>query len=252
VAMLTNNQLLRSFWQKMFSYGPSFGWALIFLFGVPRFILVLQANVSGNYTLIPIIFILMWVAPLIILTRKGRRYIGIAKPKRYYWLVISFFLGVTICFLFYFLSLAIFGHDISNSFVYISKSYNINPALTGIDKLVYFVIYSITAVTFSPVGEELFYRGIVHGSFVERLGHVRASFIDSSAFAITHLAHFGIIYHLGGWDFLIFPSLLWLASMFAVSQLFFLCRIKSGTLLGAIICHAGYNLAMMYVIFYQL
>jgi uncharacterized protein len=250
--MLTSNQLLRSFWQKMFSFGPFFGWVLIFLFGVPRFILVLQANITGNYTLIPIIFILMWVAPLVFLTRKGRRYIGITKPKRYYWLVNSFLLGIAICLLFYFLSLMIFGREISNSFVYISKSYNIDSTLTGVDKLVYFIIYSITAVTFSPVGEEMFYRGIVHGSFVEKLGHYRASLIDSGAFALTHLAHFGIIYHLGGWDLMIFPALLWIAFMFAASQLFFFCRIKSGTLLGAVLCHAGYNLAMMYVIFYQL
>src|SRR6188768_3324 len=140
--MLTNNQLLRSVWQKMFSFGPFFGVALILLLGVPRFVLVLQANITGNYTLVPIIFILMWVAPLIFLTRKGRRYIGITKPRRYYWLVTSFFLGIAICFLFYFLSLMIFERNISNSFVYISKSYNINSSLTGMDKLAYFIIYS--------------------------------------------------------------------------------------------------------------
>lgn len=236
----------------MFSFGPSLAWVLIFLFGVPRFILVLQANINGNYTFIPIIFILMWVAPLVLLTRKGRRYIGIEKPKHYFWLLNSFLLGIAICFLFYLLSKLIFDHTTSNSFVYIAKSYNINSTLSGTDKLIYFIIYSITAVTFSPVGEELFYRGIVHGSLAVRLGHRKASFIDSGAFAVTHLAHFGIIYHLGGWTFLFLPSLLWLAFMFGASQLFFFCRIKSGSLLGAILCHAGYNLAMMYVIFYQL
>ena len=53
-------------------------------------------------------------------------------------------------------------------------------------------------MTFSPIGEELFYRGIVHGSFTGRFGEQKASFFDSLTFAITHLAHFGIVYVLGG------------------------------------------------------
>lgn len=243
--------MLRSFWRKMFSFSPFFGWVLILLFGVPRFILVLQANITGNYTMVPIIFIMMSIAPLLFLTRKGRRHIGICKPKNYYWLLFSFLSGLLFCLLFYFISDVFFGKNIANSFVYISKSYNVDNTLTGSDKLIYFLIYSVTAVTFSPVGEELFYRGIVHGSFIERMGDRRASLIDSGAFALTHLAHFGIIYHLGGWDFLFLPSILWVATMFLVSQLFFVCRIKSGSLAGAILCHAGFNLAMMYVIFYQ-
>ena len=57
-------------------------------------------------------------------------------------------------------------------------------------------------MTFSPIGEELFYCEIVHGCFAGRFGEQKASFFDSLTFAITHLAHFGIVYVLGGWLYL--------------------------------------------------
>ena len=46
---------------------------------------------------------------------------------------------------------------------------------------------------FSPIGEELFFRGIVHSSFAKSIGNFKASIIDSVAFALTHISHFGTI-----------------------------------------------------------
>ena len=107
-------------------------------------------------------------------------------------------------------------------------------------------------MTFSPIGEELFYRGLVHGSFVKILGEQKASVADSMAFALTHLAHFGIVYFLDSWHFLFVPALLWVVSMFMTSRVFFLCKEKTGSILGAILSHAAFNLTMMYFIFYHI
>jgi hypothetical protein len=105
-------------------------------------------------------------------------------------------------------------------------------------------------MTFSPFGEELFYRGLVHDSLKVNFGENKASIYDSLAFAITHLAHFGIVYNSDHWEFLFFPSLIWLAGIFLAGRLFYYCRRKTGSVLGAIFAHAGFNLAMMYLIFY--
>jgi membrane protease YdiL (CAAX protease family) len=107
-------------------------------------------------------------------------------------------------------------------------------------------------MTFSPIGEELFYRGIVHGSFAVNFGEQKASLADSSAFALTHLAHFGIVYISASWHFLFVPALLWVLSMFLASLAFTKCKEKTGSILGAIICHAAFNMAMMYFIFYHI
>lgn len=49
-------------------------------------------------------------------------------------------------------------------------------------------------MTFSPVGEEVFYRGIVHACLVPRVGATWASLLDSAAFALVHLAHFRLVW----------------------------------------------------------
>ena len=245
--------MLRTFWQKIFRYNWIFGLVLILLLGIPRFFIVLQANVTGNYNLVPVVFLFMWFSPLIFLTKNGRRSIGIKRPSNYYWLFYSFFLGILICMVTYIVAIFLFEHTISNWFVYISKSYTVSGMVVNdSNRLIYFLIYSLTGITISPVGEELFYRGLVHGSFVKRFGEQRASIADSSAFALTHLAHFGIVYYSGTWHFLFIPALFWVLFMFITSRIFFVCKQKTGSLLGAIFCHAAFNLTMMYLIFYYI
>ncbi|MBX2964541.1 MAG: CPBP family intramembrane metalloprotease [Cyclobacteriaceae bacterium] len=245
--------MLRPAWQNIFRFNWLFGLLLILLLGIPRFILVLQANVTGNYNFIPVIFILMMIAPVVFLTKEGRRTIGIKKPANYHWLLYSFLAGIAACAVMFLTAELLFNETISNWFVYISKSYAVSQTgLTESDRLIFFVIYSIIGMTFSPIGEEVFYRGIVHGSFAVQYGNQKASVIDSLAFALTHLAHFGIIYISGRWSFLLLPSLLWVFFMFMASRLFFVCKQKTGSILGAVVSHAGYNLAMMYFIFYHI
>ncbi len=107
-------------------------------------------------------------------------------------------------------------------------------------------------MTFSPIGEELFFRGIVHSSFAESMDEKKASLIDSSAFALVHISHFGLVFTNQQWKFLFIPAILWVMGMFLVSVLFFVCRKYSGSILGAITCHASFNLGMIYCIFYLL
>ena len=245
--------MLRPFWQKIFRFNWVFGLVLILLFGIPRFIIVLNAYITGNYSMIAIVFFFMWFSPLIFLTKNGRRNIGIKKPHNYRWLFYSFAIGAAVCILTYIIAKLLFSHTLSNWFVYISKSYSASGiVLQGSQRQIYFLIYSLTGMTFSPIGEELFYRGLVHGSFAESVGEQKASIADSSAFALTHLAHFGIVYVAGDWNFLFLPALLWVFSMFVASRIFFICKQNSGSILGAIFSHAAFNLAMMYFIFYQI
>lgn len=244
--------VLKPFW-KFISYNYKFGLFLIFIFGIPRFFLVLHANSSGGgYGYVSLIFLLMWFTPWILLTKEGRRGIGIKKPSNYAWLFYSFLIGAVFCFIMYFFFTVLFEDTVSNSFVYISRSYAVPHEALDANRLMFFLTFSLVGMTFSPIGEELFYRGVVHGSFVSQFGEHKASVFDSLAFALTHLAHFGIVFVDGKWSFLLLPALFWVVGMFIASQLFFLCKQKSGSLLGAVISHAGYNVGMMYVIFYHI
>jgi membrane protease YdiL (CAAX protease family) len=151
------------------------------------------------------------------------------------------------CLLLFAFTRLAFGLEISNPFVYIASL-----AATDNASMAYFLIYMIIIMTFSPIGEELFYRGVVHQAFRERYGERNASMIDSAAFALTHLAHFGIVYAAGGWKLLPLPALLWVTVMFFTSMVFNLVRRESGSILGPILTHAGFNFGLGFLIFYAL
>lgn len=248
-----SNSLLRPIWRPLFNVNWQLGLGLILLFGIPRFILVLQASQTGDFSLVSMIFILMWLAPFILLTRAGRRSIGLRKPRHYRWLGYGVLLGMLACVMMYFIATFLFAHSIENWLVYTRQSYQLQTGpVAPSDRWIYFIIFSVIAMTFSPVGEELLYRGLIHRSFAYDLGEWKASVIDSAAFSLTHLAHFGVVYYAGGWKFLPFPALLWVISIFGTGILFSICKERSDSLAGAVVCHAAFNLAMTYLIFYHL
>lgn len=244
--------MLRPFFYKIFKFNWSFGLLLIFALGIPRFILVLQANVTGKFNYVSIIFLIMWALPFVFLTKTGRKYIGLKKPTRKIWLLYAFVLGALTSLLVYGIGFLLYNYTLHNWFAYLARPFEMYGTLPEADKLILFIVSAIIAMTFSPIGEEFFYRGLVHGSFQTDVGDTKASYIDSLAFALTHLAHFGIVFINEQWQFLFIPALLWVLLMFFTSRLFFWCKQRSGSLLGAVLSHAGFNLMMMYIIFYHI
>ncbi|MEP6926161.1 MAG: type II CAAX endopeptidase family protein [Ginsengibacter sp.] len=244
------NKELRPFWNRIFVFDWKFGLFLILIVCVPRFILVLNANASGNYKYIGLVMVISAIAPYIFLSKNGRREIGITKTKKYNWLLFAFISGLIASILLYFLGQSLYGSSYENWYNYIGKSYNIPKGINQNDKKILFTIMALTGMTFSPIGEELFFRGIVHSSFAKSIGDKKASIVDSSAFALTHISHFGLVFINNEWHFLTTPTLIWVSSMFLVSIIFFIFKKYSGSILGAIICHAAFNLGMTYCIFY--
>ncbi|WP_034256398.1 CPBP family intramembrane glutamic endopeptidase [Adhaeribacter aquaticus] len=243
---------LRLTWNKLIHFNWIFGLILLLTVCVPRFWMVLHANQTGNYGNIGIIMAISALIPFIFLSKDGRKQIGITKPKNYSWIVYSFLSGIAISTLIFVLGYLLYTNSLDNWYVYIGKSYNIGTDLTIQDRLIYFIIFAVTGMCFSPIGEELFFRGIVHASFSSSLGERKATIIDSLAFALTHLAHFGIVYIYGSWGFLFIPSILWVLAMFITSLVFIQCKKMTGSIIGAIASHAGFNVSMIYFIFYQL
>jgi membrane protease YdiL (CAAX protease family) len=244
--------VLRPYWQKIFQFNRRFGLFLVLAICVPRFILVLYANISGNYGSIGIIMLVSALAPFIFLNKYGRQKTGIKNPENYSWLPAAFLAGIAFSLLLYYLGTNLYNSSYENWYRYIGKSYQIPPNITLADRSTLFIVVAITGMIFSPVGEELFFRGIVHSAFAVSLGERNASLADSAAFALTHISHFGLVYISGNWDFYPVPALLWVLGMFVASLMFFFFKQASGSLLGAIICHAGFNLGMTYSIFYLL
>lgn len=240
---------LKPFWQRFFPHSWQFGLLLVLIWTAVRFVLVLQANRTGSYQWVSLIFVSMWITPWIFLTREGRRQMGWRSPRRPVLLLLAVLGGAAACGVMYVVAQYVFGNSVGNWFHYIGRSY---PAagLTAENRFTYFVLFALIGMTFSPVGEELFYRGLIHEAFALQWGDYRASVADSTAFALAHLAHFGIVYTAQGWRFLIGPALLWMSLLYFTCRFFFFARQQSGSVLGAVVAHAGFNVMMMYLIFY--
>ena len=232
---------LRPFWSRFFSYNWKFGLFLILIICIPRFILVLNANSGGNNGYIGLIMTISAIAPFLFLTKFGRNQIGITKPQNFKWLFIALMGGLIASLLLHFIGQFLYDNSFQNWYQYIGKS---------MDKSKGFAIIATMGMIFSPIGEELFFRGIVHTSFTKSIGEKKASIVDSSAFALTHISHFGLVFINNTWDFYFIPTMIWVSSMFLVSLLFFTFRKKVGSILGAILCHAAFNFGMTYSIFY--
>lgn len=243
---------LKPFWNKYFKFNWKFGLFLLATVCIPRFLLVLKANQTGSYGSIGVVMFISALMPLVFLSKYGRKKVGIQKTKKIETLILSFALGVAFSLLLYFIGKEAYGGSYQNWYEYIGKSYNIPKGISGNDKFILFAIMATTGMIFSPIGEELFFRGIVHGSFAKSIGEKKASIVDSLAFALTHVAHFGLVFVSGTWSFYLIPSLIWVVGMFIASILFFRMKKSSSSLTGAVFCHAGFNLGMIYSIFYWL
>jgi membrane protease YdiL (CAAX protease family) len=249
---MNNVTELKPFWHRFFGFNWKFGLFLILIVCIPRFFLVLNANVTGNYGSIGLIMFISALAPFVFLSKVGRKEIGLTLPKKYAELFWDFVIGLIYSSVLYYLGKFLYGNSLENWFNYIGKSYHIPTTVTPHDKAVLFSITAFTGMIFSPVGEELFFRGIVYANFAKSFSGIKAATIESLAFALTHIAHFGLIYTGGQWKFLPMPTLIWILSMFLASLLFLLCKRRSGSLLGAVVCHAAFNLGMIFYIFYLL
>lgn len=241
---------LRSFWNRYLQFNWKFGLFLLLIVCIPRFFLVLKANETGSYSLIGLVMAGSAIIPFLFLNKNGLRTIGIRRTRKFWFLLFALISGIVFSLLLHYLGIGLFGNSYENWYEYIGKSYNIPAGISAHDKKLMFVIMAITGMIFSPIGEELFFRGIVHGSFAKSIGDKKASVIDSLAFAFTHISHFGLVFINGKWDFYILPALIWVVSMFMVSVLFFQMKKRTNSIWGAVLCHSGFNLGMIYCIFY--
>ena len=243
---------LRPFWKKRFKFNWKFGLFLIALICIPRFILVVKANQTGNYAAIGAIMLLSALVPFIFLNKSGRRSIGIMGTQKIGALVFAFIIGIALSLILYWIGKELYGGSYQNWYEYIAKSYQIPEGIAGNNKLILFSVMALTGMIFSPIGEELYFRGIVHGSFACSIGEKKAALVDCLAFALIHVAHFGLVFVNDVWSFYPIPTLIWVMGMFLVSFIFLWAKKLSGSLLGAIVCHSGFNLGMIYSIFYLL
>jgi len=200
--------------------------------------------------LIPMGFVMMMILPFIFLHAEGRRQIGLIKSKMSWIYIAAIFYGVAAASLCFVLGILFFDKSPDNWFITIRNYYGAQiPGVLDMPLLRFFIVATVPAMIFSPIGEEIFFRGFLQDAFQTRFGLRSSMIIESAIFGLVHLFHHGLVRSNDGTNFFPFSGMLWVMLMFLTAYGFALLRKRSGSIYPSIVAHAIFNLAMNIYIF---
>jgi CAAX protease family protein len=248
--LMNNFALLRPVWKSIF--GKAWIVCLILflaLGGLRAYGLLGPADVRMA---VMVNFFLMWFLPLIFFTRAGRSAMGLKKADRRIWLLWGPLLGIAGAVLMFAVGYGLYGAGPENWYVSIMNSWAVDSSMRELPRGILFLIYTLPAVIFSPVGEEFFFRGMIHASVGEQWGQRAATWANATAFAAVHLLHHGIRWNGGVLEISWVSGSLWFLLMMGLSWIFRQCLRRSASIWPAVAAHAAFNLTMNIIIFLTL
>ena len=202
--------------------------------------------------LLPIGFVLMMLVPWLLLTPHGRRQIGLVRSASLHGYFTALVMGVAMASLCYALGVILFGNSADHWFVSIANNYRsiVNTANMGLLRL--HLIFTIPAILFSPIGEEIFFRGFLQQALQEKFSSASSLILEAGLFGLVHLCHHGLFWAATGISIRPLSGAIWVALMFATALMFAWLRHSSGSLYPAMLSHAAFNAAMNAWIFSML
>lgn len=197
-------------------------------------------------------FVLMWFVPFIFFTKDSREKMGLRKPRSTLWTIVFIFVGAAFALLCYYLGILLYGKSGENWFVSVGYTFLSDQRIAQMPRDVAFLAFTIPAIIASPIGEEFFFRGVIHQVVEERWTWGIAAVANATLFALVHLLHHGIYRGLDGIETMPISGAIWFVLMFIASLIFTIARRKSGSIWASVLAHSGFNLVMNFTIFYSL
>jgi len=197
--------------------------------------------------------LVMWMLPFLFLTRQGRRDIGLRKqgitPVA---LVLCSLAGVAGGLFIFWVGLALYGNSPDNWCVSIRDSLHLNQMLAAMSPAAAFAVIALSTVSFTPIGEEFLFRGLIQQSFTLRWNAVIATVVNGFAYGLIHLLHVhGLLHDAAGFHLRLVSGALVVLLLAGLGATFTLCRLWTGSLWCAVVAHAACNLAMIAAIFFR-
>lgn len=193
-------------------------------------------------------FLFLWASPWIVLSRGLRSRLTLRRFPSALRALACFasgaLLAVTIGSGFF----SLFGTGPSNAFESVRASY-FSGGYPPLEGAALFALFTVPAMIFSPIGEELFCRGVLVEVGRKLAGYAFGVGLSATVFATAHLLHHGVAVTNGVVSGDAVGGALWFLATFAASLAFSLARLKTGTIWGSVLCHSGFNLGMNAFIF---
>jgi|CXWL01.1.fsa_nt_gi membrane protease YdiL (CAAX protease family) len=199
--------------------------------------------------LLPLSFVLMAALPWLLLPREGRRQIGVQRSRSAVWYVVALGAGGMAAWACGAIFSAVFGTGPEHAYQTIATYYQRQLDARGFSLVQLHLAFTLPALVFSPIGEELFFRGLLQRALQDKLPLALATLTEAGLFAAVHLLHHGLAPGMGGWVPSPLSAMLWVALMFVVALMLAQLRRASGSLYPAMAAHAAFNAGMNVFIF---
>ncbi len=195
--------------------------------------------------------LVMWTLPFLFLTRQGRRDIGLRRQgKTQVALFLCVLAGVLGGLFIFWIGTALYGDSPDNWCVSIRDSFRLNQMLTVMSPTAAFAVIALLTMSFTPIGEEFLFRGLIQQSFTLRWNATIATLVNGFAYGLIHLLHVHGLWHdAAGFHLRLVSGALVVLLLAGLGAIFTLCRLWTGSLWYAVVAHAACNLAMVSAIF---
>ena len=199
--------------------------------------------------MLPAGFVLMALTPWLLLDASGRRQIGLVPASKRVWYAWALVGGAAAASLCMAVGLAMFGTGAGNWYVSIARNYQGIMDTSAFSLLMLHLVFTTPALLFSPIGEEIFFRGVLQRALELRINPQLATLAECSLFAVVHLCHHGVVRVDGQFSWMPVSAISWMTLMFFTAWLFAWLRKRSGSLYPAIVAHMAFNGTMNLLIF---
>jgi hypothetical protein len=190
-------------------------------------------------------FVVMAATPFVFLSCAGRDAIGLRPSSRPLWFIWGPLLGVFAAVVIGLTGILLFDWSPDNWYVSVGQTMVRDPRLAELPPAGLFIALAVPAAVFSPIGEELFFRGLLHTTIEEAAGRTTAAASTAISFGLIHVLHHGIAVTADGWRAFPLSGSIWFALVVGLSLSFTVCRIRSGSIWPAVAAHSAFNIAMV-------
>jgi len=223
-------------------------WALALLTGgivvIWRGLLMLGPSRGLGVTMV-FHFIALAAAPFLFLRQAGRRQMGLISRPSVAWIGTAISCGVAAGILIGFVGLWWYGESQHNWFVTVRDTMLRDARLRALGSAQLFAALAVPAAIFSPIGEELFFRGVFATIVTMAAGPVAATLCTAAVFGLMHIFHHGLVMSSAGLELQPFSAMAWVLLTAGLSLMFTWLRVHSGSIWSAVCCHAVFNVTMV-------
>lgn len=198
-----------------------------------------------NFQLIALSMVVIWPLPWLLCAREGRTELGFRAPVSWWWTLGGPAVALAVLDIGAATAWALFGSGSDNWFTHHAAELGriAGGVPPGLSAPALFWALTVPPMIFSPLGEEFLYRGFLLRVGSARWGARAGNVVQAAAFAIVHLAHYGLL------PFQPAVIGLFLPTNFVVALALAWMVRRSGSLWVAVVAHSVYNLGLNALVF---